>query len=111
MPKIIVTNHAEKRAKRVLPNKKAAMEIAQEAFDEGIRHEETAGRLRRYIDWLYFREKTANNIRIYHQKVFLFHGDVLITIFDLPQSLNTSVEAIKKKRKLDKYNEKNKRIK
>ena len=33
MQKIVVTNHAQKRAKRVLPNKKAALEIAQEAFE------------------------------------------------------------------------------
>ncbi len=107
---VVVTRHAEERTKRVVSSKKKAVEIAEEAFKSGVRHEETAGRLRKYLNGLYLQERTANNIRIYHQKVFLFNGDILITILNLPQNLNNSVEAIKRKRALDEYNIKNKKL-
>lgn len=110
MAKIVVTNHAKKRTKRVLPRRKIALEIAKEAFEDGVRHEETTGNLRKYISGLYFYQKTANNIRIHHQKVFLFNNNVLITILELPQNLNNSVEAIKNKRRLEDYNKRNKRL-
>lgn len=110
MTAVIVTHHAESRTKRMVSSKKKATEIAEEAFDFGVRHEETTGRLRKYLSGLYLQEKTANNIRIHHQKVFLFNSNVLITILNLPQSLNGSVEAIKRKRKLNEYNKNNKRL-
>lgn len=110
MVKVVVTNHAEKRTKRVVPSKKKAVEIAEEAFEHGIRHEETTGRLKKYLDGLYFLKETANNIRIHHQKVFIFSNNVLITILNLPQNLHDSVEAIKRKRRIEDYNRNNKRL-
>lgn len=107
---VIVTHHAEERTKRVVTSKKKALEIAEEAFGFGIKHEETTGRLRKYLTGLYLQERTANNIRIHHQKVFLFNNNILITILNLPQNLNNSVESIKRKRMLDEYNIKNKRL-
>lgn len=107
---VIVTHHAEERTKRVVSSKKKALEIAEEAFNFGIKHEETTGRLRKYLTGLYLQERTANNIRIHHQKVFLFNNTVLITILNLPQNLNNSVESIKRKRMLDEYNKNNKRL-
>lgn len=107
---VIVTHHAEERTKRLGLSKKKAIEIAEDAFENGVKLGETTGRLRKYFDSLYFHEKTANNIRIHHQKVFLFNDNILITILDLPQNLNNSVEAIKRKRMLGEFNKNNKRL-
>jgi len=110
MPTVIVTRHAEKRTKRMGSSKKKATEIAEEAFAGGIKHEETTGRLRKYLSGLYLQERTANNIRLHHQMVFLFNGNVLITILNLPHNLHASVESIKRKRMLTEYNKSNKRL-
>jgi hypothetical protein len=87
------------------------VEIATEAFEHGIKHGDTTGRLNKYISYLYLQERKANNIRIYHQKVFLFHDSVLITILNLPQQFNNSIEAIKRKQRLEEYNKENRQIK
>lgn len=94
----IVTKHAKERTKRVIPSKKKAVQLAEEALEFGIKHEETTGFLNKYLTGLFFYNKTANNIRIYKQKVFVFSNNTLITILNLPYRYHSSVEAIKTKR-------------
>jgi len=61
-----VTKHAGKRMKeRCGLNKKSVDRIAEKAFEEGIPHNKTKGRLNKWISSLYFKNKKANNIRIY----------------------------------------------
>ena len=36
--------------------------MAQKAFDNGITHSQTKGRLNKWVTGLYFRNKNANNI-------------------------------------------------
>ena len=40
--------------------------------------------LRRYLDSVYLKRETANNIRIYCNNVYLFHNEMLITLYPLP---------------------------
>ena len=56
------------------------MRNAQKAFDLGVKHSETNGRLNKYLTAIYFTNKTINNLRIYHRHVYLFAGDVLVTV-------------------------------
>lgn len=50
----IVTQHGKKRLKeRAGLNKKAAEKNADKAFQEGIKHSEVSGSLRKYFDGLY----------------------------------------------------------
>lgn len=81
-----LTRHSQKRLKeRCGCNKSAQLKLANNAFDKGITHAQTSGSLKRYLDGLYLRERKANTIRIYGDKVFLFGGETLITVLRLPQ--------------------------
>lgn len=76
-----VSKHAEQRLKeRNGFNKKACERMAQKAWDEGISHSQTKGNLKKWVDGLYFREKRANNIRLYGDKAYIFCGDVRVNI-------------------------------
>ena len=82
-----VSKHARKRTKqRAGLGKRAAVRNAQKAFDFGVRHAETNGRLNKYLTAIYFTNKTINNLRIYHRHVYLFAGDVLVTVLNLPNN-------------------------
>jgi predicted HAD superfamily Cof-like phosphohydrolase len=92
----MVTDHAEQRVKdRLGLSKTIANKVANKALEKGIQHKDVSGSLRRFLDGLYLQYCTANGIRIYNNKVFLFHGNVLITILDLPHKYFKTVEKIK----------------
>jgi len=83
-----VTAHAGKRIReRVGVNKKSIQTVSDRALSKGLAHEELTGKLKRYIDKLYFRSQTANNIKVYSEKVFLFRNKTLITVVSLPTGL------------------------
>ena len=95
-----VTKHANKRIReRMGANKKSVESIAQAALDKGIKHVETTGRLHKYISWLYTSHMSGNNIRIYCQKVFIFHNSSLITVFKLPNEYLKAVNKILERKK------------
>lgn len=86
-----VTNHAARRTKERLGlPKKLSHKNAENALRYGIRHSDTSGSLNRYISALYWKHETANNVRIYCNNVYIFHGETLITIFsaaaEIPQN-------------------------
>lgn len=78
--------------------KRAVNKVVDEAFNKGITHAETVGSLNRYITSLYFYNKTANNIRLYKDKVFIFSGSTLITVLNLPRKYIKTVNKISKNR-------------
>lgn len=89
-----VTEHAIHRAKERLgwpPG--ATLRMAQKALDSGVRHADTAGRLKRYIDGLYLLHGKGNNTRIYGEHVFIFQGATLITILYLPNDLRRAARS------------------
>lgn len=93
----VVTQHGKKRLKeRVGLNKKSAEKNADKAFQEGIKHSEVSGSLRKYFDALYLQNRSANNIRIYGEKVYLFGGNKLITVLNLPNKYKSTVAKIRK---------------
>lgn len=81
-----VSKHGAKRARqRVGLPKKAVERNAQRALAEGIGYREATGALRRYISWLYeLYDGNGNNIRIYGDKVWIFHDSILITVLNVP---------------------------
>ena len=97
-----VTKHAIERAKERLGwNADAVSRMAVKAFNEGIQHSETSGRLNKYFTMLYFKETNANNIRIYGEHVFLFCENRLVTVLQLPKDLRNSAHSISKKKKVN----------
>ena len=95
-----VTRHAAKRTRsRLGLPKRSVTKNAENALRYGLTHKETAGNLNRYITSLYLKHRTANNIRIYCDTVYIFHGERLITLFPLPTKYKNTAARIKDKRK------------
>lgn len=93
------SGHAKNRIRdRCGIPKRAVNRLVEKAFDEGITHSETNGALNNYISSLYFYNMTANNIKIFNAKVFIFSNDVLITVLNLPREFKKAADKIKRKR-------------
>lgn len=98
---VSVSAHGNKRVRsRCGVPKKTVHKLAEKAYDDGITHSETTGALNKYITALYFYNQSANNIRVYKDKVFIFSGRKLITVLNLPQRFSKSVINCIKKRGL-----------
>lgn len=86
--KIKVSKHAEQRMReRCGLNKKSIERIAQKAYNKGIKHESTKGRLNKWITGVYFKNTKANNIRLYGDMLYIFCDNVLVTVFQIPHSI------------------------
>ena len=97
MENIVITKHATKRIKeRTGLKKKNYEKYAQEAFTVGIKHNETKGSLKKYIDYLYLKHRSGNNIRIYHRVIWIFAGNSLITVFGLDNKFHKIEDKLKK---------------
>lgn len=96
----VVTHHAERRTRQRLGvPKKAVRRVADKALTDGLCRAETEGGLKRYLDRLYIRGNgAASNIIIYGDKVYLFDGDILITILNLPARHMKQAARLRKKR-------------
>lgn len=93
-----VSKHAEERLKeRCGFNKKACKRIAQKAYDDGITHAQTKGVLNKWVTSLYFRNERANNIKLYGDKAYIFCGEVLVTVIQIPANLMKNLKAMTKK--------------
>lgn len=97
-----VTKHARRRMReRCGIGKKSCDRMAQTALSRGISTREATGQLKRFMDGLYFYNRTANNIRIYGGKAWIFHNSSLITVLNVPpQFMDQANTQIKKKRKI-----------
>lgn len=86
-----VTNHGGKRVRERLGIPKKAVErMAALALSEGKRHADFAGSMRRYLDGVFLEHRSANNLRVYAQHVFVFSGEALITAWQLPAKYRNS---------------------
>lgn len=83
-----ISKHAKRRMKeRCGFNRKSKERMARKAFYEGIKHGQTKGRLRKWVDKLYFSNTKANNIRLHGGKAYIFAGKTLITVIQIPANL------------------------
>lgn len=97
-----LTEHAKDRGKERLGLAKAALlRTAEIALRDGFKHRELSGPLRRYVDGLYLKRGTANNIRIHGEQVFVFDGDKLITVHPAPQHLRPHLAKLRRHREED----------
>lgn len=98
-----VTKHATKRGRERLGLQKQSVERnAERAYSCGLQHRETTGSLRRYLDSVYLKYKTANAIRIYGDHVYIFNGKKLITVFYLPNKYKSRVRQLFQKKNTEK---------
>ncbi len=93
-----VTDHACNRIrKRIGVSKKAIRSISNRALERGLAHSQLTGNLKRYVNFLYLKKKTANNIKVYSEKIFIFKGTTLITVFPLPTDLKKIANSLIRK--------------
>jgi hypothetical protein len=96
----ILTFHScDRLFSRMGGGKKGNQKLANRALQEGICHKETTGSLKRYLDKLYLSYKTANNMRIYGNNIYIFCDQILITVLTLPAKYSKIVKDIKERRK------------
>lgn len=94
---ILITEHAYDRAKeRLSMNRTAFMKLAERAYMKGVKHCDSAGNLKKWIDKTWFSHRNADNIRIYGEVFFLFSRDKLITVYQVPNNLRKSALKIQK---------------
>ncbi|WP_157486204.1 hypothetical protein [Flavobacterium sp. Leaf359] len=87
-PIVCISDHAYKRARERLGlNGRSFGRLARKAFADGIRHKQTKGALKRFIDRLHLRNRAVDNIRIYGEHVYLFQGIFLVTVYRVPTEL------------------------
>lgn len=88
-----VTRHAAHRLRERLGIPKRGVSAnAEKALRSGIHRRNTTGPLRRYLDALWWADTPKNNIRVYHRNVYIFDGDVLITIIPLPRRYHAAAD-------------------
>ncbi len=93
-----LTRHSIDRGEeRLNLSVQAFARTARTALTLGLKHSQTRGKLKRYIDALYFQERAATNIRIYGEHVYLFTGETLITVLHLPNEFKSLVNKIRSK--------------
>jgi len=96
---LIITKHGKIRTKdRCGLSKKISDKVADRAYKKGIKHSETVGSLKRYLDGIFLAKYNANNMRIYMEKVFLFHDNIFVSILNLPNKYKNTVKNINNKK-------------
>ena len=94
-----MSNHATDRmSERCGLNKKSAERLSKLALENGISHSDTSGSLNKYLTKLFFYNKTANNIRIYGEYIYIFCDDILITVMPLDNKYKKIVRNINTKK-------------
>lgn len=94
-----ITKHAKIRIKeRINIPKQSIDRTCLMVLEKGMSHKDATGRLRKYIDWLYFKYQKANNIKIYGEFTYLFYNQILITVIPLPSDYKNAVHKFFKKK-------------
>ena len=87
-----LTNHALKRCrKRFGLPRKSIRRTAEKALSEGRARGEFKGRFKRYLDAIFLKDRTANNMRIYGQNLYIFKGETLITAWTIPTKYHNNL--------------------
>lgn len=92
-PNPTITKHAEQRlSERNGLNKKSNQRIVERVLLNGISHNQTKGRLNKWVNSLWFYNKQANNIKLYGDKAYIFVNEKLITVLQIPSDLTKDMK-------------------
>ncbi|MNJ94828.1 hypothetical protein D3C87_125310 [compost metagenome] len=83
----------------------AAERLCKKALELGLKRENAPGRLKDYLDYLWNKNRTANNIRVYGEFIYIFSGETLITTWVLPQEYKKIVIKVRKRSEGDQMNQ------
>ncbi|WP_294203117.1 hypothetical protein [uncultured Chryseobacterium sp.] len=96
--KVLITIHAYERARERYRWKKVTLiKMAQIAFKEGVKYSDTKGELKKFINKVQQNNQKVNNIRLYGQDIYFFDDNVLITLYQLPNTLKKYMRIFKPK--------------
>lgn len=96
----IITEHAEERMiKRCGIKKKSIDRIVDKVLENGYSHNQLKGRLKKWVDSLWFKNKSANNIKLYGDKAYIFIDNKLITALQIPNDLTKDFKKMVKEKK------------
>ena len=99
-----LTHHAKRRMHdRIGISKGSAKKYATRVLREGIKHENTKGRLREWMDYEYLKYRTANNMRYYAGKLYIFRGEMLITVLNADSDMEKELSKLVDKSEYDRY--------
>lgn len=65
---------------------------AELALKNGYKRSELQGALRYYVDGLYTAHHNGNNIRVHSGHVWIFEGEYLITVINIPGKLQKNIK-------------------
>lgn len=89
-----VTRHAKQRIhEREGLGKSATERKAQLALERGYRHSDTKGELKKWLDEQWEYKRTANGMRIYGDKLYVFAGLTLVTVLQVPPKFTRNMKA------------------
>ena len=98
------TVHGEKRIhERITENKADAKANSLHAYRHGIKHSETFGPLRKWLDAKYLGNKKGSQMRLYTDRLYVFERNVLITVYDLPDEMKEVYEQFIDETALQRY--------
>ena len=99
---VMLSKHAEKRLReRLNIGKKACIRIAQKAHDEGITMDGENGSLNK---WLAYTARKGHDsdrfskVKIYGEYAYIFNGNMLITVYELPNRIKNKALYKQKKK-------------
>ena len=96
---IYVTLHAQRRARqRLRKPSRSALRAAKEAWEHGMRIEETRGFLRDVLDDKVLRHGKGADLRVYRGSIWIFEGQTLLTVYRVPPSLRRAAEKQERRR-------------
>ena len=96
-----ITKHASMRmSQRCGIQKNTQAKVVRRAWRHGVTHSESSIdiNLKRWIDSLYLSQRKPNKILLYGNGAYLFKDDVLITVIHIPESLQDSVNRLRKEK-------------
>ena len=73
--------------------------MAKIAHEKGLTHSDVSGSLHGYLTSIYDFNGTANNIRLYGDKIYIFCNDVLVTVYDTPKRFQGTVNKLMRRRR------------
>ena len=76
--------------------------IAEKALEFGITHAETKGKLSKHLDGIFLLNYKPTNMRVYNHSVYLFNGNILITVLPLPHKFWAYADKLQKQKDSDK---------
>lgn len=94
----ILTKHASMRmSQRCGIQKKTQAKVLRRAVRHGVTHAETteSTELNKWLNGLYLAHKNPNKILLYGNGAYLFKGDVLLTVINIPEQFQAEVNRLR----------------